>query len=167
MEAILRITLSNTLLAAVLALAAMAVSRIFRRPALSHALWLIVLLKLITPPLWNVALPLMPAETGKRSEYQTAVDAGDPLSAHFHDYDWADEVLHAQIGRRWIRHEGITVEQAAERAASIHARTWASLDQYKHLDPQAEWWDDFVRRVLGKPSALKPEERGELKIVAE
>ena len=62
MEAILRITLSNTLLAAVLALAAMAVSRIFRRPALSHALWLIVLLKLITPPLWSIALPLMPAE---------------------------------------------------------------------------------------------------------
>ena len=62
MEAILRITLSNTLLAAALALAAMAVSRIFRRPALSHALWLIVLLKLITPPLWSIALPLMPAE---------------------------------------------------------------------------------------------------------
>ena len=117
--------------------------------------------------LYAIEQSLMPAETGKRSEYQTAVDAGDPLSAHFHDYDWADEVLHAQIGRRWIRHEGITVEQAAERAASIHARTWASLDQYKHLDPQAEWWDDFVRRVLGKPSALKPEERGELKIVAE
>jgi len=61
-DGILRITLSNTLLAAVLALVALAVSRTFRRPALSHALWLIVLLKLITPPLWNVALPLMPAE---------------------------------------------------------------------------------------------------------
>ncbi len=45
-----------------LALAALAISRIFRRPALSHALWLIVLLKLITPPLWNVALPLIPPE---------------------------------------------------------------------------------------------------------
>jgi beta-lactamase regulating signal transducer with metallopeptidase domain len=61
-EAILRIALSNTLLAAMLALTALAISRTFRRPALSHALWLIVLLKLITPPLWNVALPLMPVE---------------------------------------------------------------------------------------------------------
>lgn len=62
MEAILRIALSNTLLAAMLALLALAVSRTFRRPALSHALWLIVLLKLITPPLWNIALPLIPAQ---------------------------------------------------------------------------------------------------------
>src|SRR5207248_69394 len=103
---------------------------------------------------------LMPAETGKRSEHQTAVEAGDRLSTLFHDYDWADEVLHAQIVRRWIRREGITTEQAAEQAAAIHQRTWAALDQYKPLDPQTEWWDDFVRRVLGKPSALKPEERG-------
>ena len=29
----------------------------------------------------------MPADTGKRSEYETAVAAGDTLSAHFHDYD--------------------------------------------------------------------------------
>src|SRR3954469_21880135 len=62
MQAILHIALSNTLLAGALALVALAVSRVFRRPALSHALWLIVLLKLITPPLWNVALPLIPAE---------------------------------------------------------------------------------------------------------
>jgi hypothetical protein len=66
-EAILRVALSNTLLAAVLALAAMAVSRIFRRPAVSHALWLIVLLKLITPPLWNVAVPLIPAEKSHKA----------------------------------------------------------------------------------------------------
>jgi beta-lactamase regulating signal transducer with metallopeptidase domain len=61
-EAILRVALSNTLLAAMLALTALAISRTFRRPALSHAMWLIVLLKLITPPLWNVALPLIPAQ---------------------------------------------------------------------------------------------------------
>src|SRR3954463_429359 len=48
-----------------LALGGLAISPPFRRPALSHALWLIVLLKLITPPLWNVALPLMPAEKVK------------------------------------------------------------------------------------------------------
>src|SRR6267142_6334783 len=50
-----------------LALAALAVSRTFRRPALSHAMWLIVLLKLITPPLWNVAVPLMPAEKAHKA----------------------------------------------------------------------------------------------------
>src|SRR5438552_7291192 len=64
-EAILRVTFSNTLLAAVLALAALAISRVFRRPAVSHALWLIVLLKLLTPPLWHIALPLLPAQNAK------------------------------------------------------------------------------------------------------
>ena len=55
---------------------------------------------------------LMPGETGKRFEYETAVAAGDALSAHFHDYDWADEVLHAQIGRRVLKREGISVDEA-------------------------------------------------------
>jgi hypothetical protein len=117
--------------------------------------------------LFAIEQSLMPADTGKRFEYQTAVDARDPLSAHFHDYDWADEVLHAQIGRRWLRHEGITPDQAQERAQPVHERTWAALDQYRHLDPQVEWWTDVVQRVLGHPSALRPEERAELRIIAE
>ena len=117
--------------------------------------------------LYAIEQSLMPAETGKRSEYETAVSAGDPVSVHFHDYDWADEVLHAHIGRRWLRREGITTEEAAERAQVIHERTWAALDQYRHLDPQTDWWDEFVLRVLGRPSALRPAERAELRIIAE
>jgi hypothetical protein len=117
--------------------------------------------------LYAIEQSLMPAETGKRLEYQTAVDAGDRLSAHFHDYDWADEVLHAQIGRRWLRREGITTEQAIERAQAIHEKTWAALDQYRESEPKQDWWDWFVGRVLGRPSALRPEERGELNIIAE
>ena len=117
--------------------------------------------------LFAIEQSLMPADTGKRFEYQTAVDAGDPLSAHFHDYDWADEVLHAQIGRRWLKREGITQDQAAERAQAIHQRTWAALERFKHLDPQRDWWDEFVRQVLGHPSASRPEERAELRIISE
>jgi len=117
--------------------------------------------------LYAIEQSLMPAETGKRFEYQTAAEAGDTLSAHFHDYDWADEVLHAQIGRRWLKREGISTEQALERSQSIHDRTWAALAEYRDGKPQADWWDAFVRSVLGKPSALKPEERADLKILAE
>src|SRR6185503_7184951 len=53
--------------------------------------------------LYAIEQSLMPGETGKRYEHETALAAGDALSAHFHDYDWADEVLHAQIGRRVLR----------------------------------------------------------------
>ena len=52
---------------------------------------------------FDAALTLMPADTGKRLEYETAKAAGDKLSAHFHDYDWADEVLHAHIGRKMLK----------------------------------------------------------------
>src|SRR5688572_10199920 len=62
MDHLLQIILSNTLFAAILALAALAISRTFRRPALAHALWLLVLLKLITPPLFNIPLPIIPAD---------------------------------------------------------------------------------------------------------
>jgi beta-lactamase regulating signal transducer with metallopeptidase domain len=50
-EALFRIALSNAVAATILALAALLVSRVCRRPALTHALWLLVLVKLITPPL--------------------------------------------------------------------------------------------------------------------
>jgi len=62
MDALLRIGLANALLATLLALVVAAVSRVWRRPALSHGLWLLVLFKLLMPPLIAVPLP-WPVET--------------------------------------------------------------------------------------------------------
>ena len=115
--------------------------------------------------LYAIEQSLMPGETGKRYEYETAVAAGDALSAHFHDYDWADEVLHAQIGRRVLKREGISSDEARERARDIHEKTWAALEQYRHLDEQHDWWPAFVRRVLGRESAATT--RPELNIFSE
>jgi hypothetical protein len=39
--------------------------------------------------------------TGKRYEWEVATESGVPLMATIQDYDWADEVLHAAIGREW------------------------------------------------------------------
>jgi len=47
--------------------------------------------------LWGVEQGLMKPD-GKRREYEVARKAEDPLSITFQDYDWADEVLHAQFG---------------------------------------------------------------------
>jgi len=104
--------------------------------------------------LYAIEQSLMPGETGKRFEYETAVAAGDALSAHFHDYDWADEVLHAQIGRRALKRDGISPQQAAERAKEVHEKTWAALDQYRARDRQENWWPAFVLKTLGKESAV-------------
>jgi hypothetical protein len=115
--------------------------------------------------LYAIEQSLMPGETGKRYEHETAVAAGDALSAHFHDYDWADEVLHAQIGKRVLKREGISSEEARERAKAIHAKTWAALEQYRNRDEQDDWWPAFVRRVLGKDTAATS--RPELNIFSE
>src|SRR5438552_1447607 len=43
-------------MAAILALLAAAIGRLCRRPALTHALWVLVLIKLLTPPLWKLPM---------------------------------------------------------------------------------------------------------------
>jgi hypothetical protein len=117
--------------------------------------------------LYAIEQSLMSGETGKRFEYGTAIAAGDELSAHFHDYDWADEVLHANIGRRALKREGISREGAIGLGLEIHERTWAELEQYKSREPQANWWPDFVMRVLGKESAVANRELAAPRIVGE
>ena len=62
MEIVMRIALSNAALAAVAALLAWTAGKLARKPALTHALWLIVLLKLVTPPLWSVPVKLPQAK---------------------------------------------------------------------------------------------------------
>lgn len=57
MNTFLALAMSNVLAALLLAVLALAVSLIFRRPAVTHAMWLLVLLKLVTPPLIPVPVP--------------------------------------------------------------------------------------------------------------
>lgn len=54
MSWLLIVGLKNALLVVPLAVAALAAGRCFRRPALAHVLWVLVLVKLLTPPLVNV-----------------------------------------------------------------------------------------------------------------
>ncbi len=58
MDSFLSTIVSNTAFAGALALVAFGVQRTGRSPQLAHALWLMVLLKLVTPPVFHVALPV-------------------------------------------------------------------------------------------------------------
>jgi beta-lactamase regulating signal transducer with metallopeptidase domain len=57
MQTILEIGLSNAVVATFLAVVALAVTRLWRAPALAHVLWLMVLVKLVTPPLVSIPIP--------------------------------------------------------------------------------------------------------------
>lgn len=57
MESLVHTMLSNALVATILALPPLVLARFGRSPALVHSLWLVVLLKLVTPPLVTIPLP--------------------------------------------------------------------------------------------------------------
>ena len=62
METLYRAGLSNAVSATVLALVVACLGRIlWRRPAVLHCLWLLVLLKLVTPPLYELPIPWIEA----------------------------------------------------------------------------------------------------------
>jgi beta-lactamase regulating signal transducer with metallopeptidase domain len=58
MQIIYQTLLANAISATVLAIVIAAITKIVRHPPLAHFLWLVVLLKLITPPLWSVEVPI-------------------------------------------------------------------------------------------------------------
>src|SRR5262249_25616678 len=61
MDALVLTGLANAVSAAALALLALAAGRFGRRPALAHCLWLLVLVQLVTPPLFELPVAHLPA----------------------------------------------------------------------------------------------------------
>jgi hypothetical protein len=97
--------------------------------------------------LWDIEQGLMPRETGKRWEWTIAGLDGDPLLVALQDYDWADEVLHAQIGRRWLRDAHSTAAERQAAAKALWARWNPALERYSQASAQDEWWDEFLTRA--------------------
>jgi beta-lactamase regulating signal transducer with metallopeptidase domain len=78
MLALWQLLWSNVLIAAVLAVLATGVAALFRRPALTHGLWLLVLLKLVTPPLVPVTVVVhAPAAVPERQVEQDPAPAAE------------------------------------------------------------------------------------------
>ena len=80
MASLLHVGLGNAAAATALALAAALACRALRgrRPAAAHALWLLVLLKLLTPPLWTVRVPVPVAGPAPVTSHAVAPPPFDP-----------------------------------------------------------------------------------------
>ncbi|MBT4864148.1 MAG: hypothetical protein HON53_03375 [Planctomycetaceae bacterium] len=50
MNSLLEVAISNAVVATVLALVVYSIGRVCKKPALMHCLWVLVILKLVTPP---------------------------------------------------------------------------------------------------------------------
>ena len=75
MSAFWGIVASNAVVATVLAIGAMLLGRFWKNAAAVHVLWIVVLLKLFTPPLVTTELPLafpvLPSVRRRRSHEKT------------------------------------------------------------------------------------------------
>jgi len=97
MSAILEIGLGNALMALVLAVVAAAVTLRKGHPAAAHLLWLLVFVKLLTPPLAAVPVPVLWAcpvrhvvETDRGGAVESARTSGNPAVPSDPNGSWAD-----------------------------------------------------------------------------
>jgi hypothetical protein len=91
--------------------------------------------------LYFIEQGLMP-RTGKRYEYEVARDSGLPLAATIQDFDWADEVLHSQIGRAWYVPLFKDLREALEygdQAWSKITSNWTTVRD-QGLTRHDNWW---------------------------
>jgi hypothetical protein len=97
--------------------------------------------------LYSIEQGLMPKKTGKEREWEIAVASASRLSELIQDYDWADEIVHAKVGRDWLVPE--LGSQQAALAFGDKAWTKTLVDWAKWRDDglteHRNWWPEVYR----------------------
>jgi hypothetical protein len=114
--------------------------------------WSLGLNTMLTPlerhaVLFTIEQGLMPRKNGKEHEWEIGMATADPLTARIQDYDWADEVLHARIGKDWLVPQiGTQVEAMAygDRAWSKILVDWKKWKE-DGLTEHRNWWPEVYR----------------------
>jgi hypothetical protein len=91
--------------------------------------------------LYFIEQGLMP-RTGKRYEFEVAQESGLPLIATLQDFDWADEVLHSQIGRQWYVPLFGSLREALDYGDAAWSRilsNWTTVKE-RGLTNHENWW---------------------------
>ncbi len=96
--------------------------------------------------LYFIEQGLMP-KTGKRFEWEVGQASKNPLAATFQDYDWADEVLHARIGRDWYVKEFKDAQQAVRYGDTCWSRVLMNWENWRQegLTQHRNWWPELYR----------------------
>ncbi|MCA8996473.1 MAG: hypothetical protein KDA80_05805 [Planctomycetaceae bacterium] len=98
--------------------------------------------------LYFIEQGLMP-KTGKRYEWEVGLESGDSLSALFQDFDWADEVLHSQIGRRWYVPRFSSLNEALDYGDDCWSKVMSHWrdDRDQGRTEHRNWWPDLYRQA--------------------
>ncbi|MCI0535542.1 MAG: hypothetical protein L0Z50_09950 [Verrucomicrobiales bacterium] len=101
--------------------------------------------------LYFIEQGLMP-KTGKRFEWEVGLASGNPLAALFQDYDWADEVLHARIGRDWYLKDFNNPQEAVRYGDQCWSKVlmdWATWKK-EGLTQHRNWWPEVYREACSR-----------------
>jgi hypothetical protein len=98
--------------------------------------------------LYFIEQGLMP-KNGKRYEWEIGRASNNPLAAVFQDYDWADEVLHARIGRDWYLKEFKNPQEAVRYGDECWSRVLMNWETWRQqgLTQHRNWWPDLYREA--------------------
>ena len=109
--------------------------------------------------LYFIEQGLMP-KTGKRFEWEVGQKSGNPLSGLFQDYDWADEVLHAKIGRDWYLKDFENPQDAIRYGDQCWSKVLIGWSEWrdKGLTQHRNWWPDAYRDAC-KTWGVEPDPR--------
>ena len=71
-------------------------------------------------------------------------ESGNPLSALFQDFDWADEVLHARVGRDWYVSTFEDPKEAIRYGDECWSRVLMDWNRYKDSGntEHRNWWPE-------------------------
>jgi hypothetical protein len=97
--------------------------------------------------LFSIEQGLMPRTNGKEHEWQIAKETGDRLTSLIQDYDWADEVLHARIGREWLVRDLGSQTKAMECGDKAWSHVFVDWATWRDdgLTQHHNWWPEIYR----------------------
>lgn len=99
--------------------------------------------------LYNIEQGLMPKKHGKEYEWEIAVATTNRLTALIQDYDWADEILHARIGRDWLVPELGSQQLAIEYGDQAWSRILTDWAKWRDagMTYHENWWPKVYRHA--------------------
>jgi hypothetical protein len=88
-------------------------------------------------------------KTGKRYEWEVGVESKIPLMATIQDYDWADEVLHAALGREWYIPQFGDRKRAIDYGDQCWSKILSNWTQVRDqgLTKHENWWPRIYRQA--------------------
>ncbi len=151
-QSVLEAGISNVVVASVMALVVFAVTRFWKNPHIAHILWLLVLVKLVTPPLWHIPISLPPVlanftwsgDKSTRNENRIVSSGLEAAESASWERATPSSDEHRRI-RVNVKRYGSLPELAAERSR-VHSTVDPNTASHKPIregfsaPDQASWW---------------------------